>query len=92
MAGITGCAFYYRPAGGKASGEKTTGPSGLTSRQTSNRAELRAVIAALQYRVWYHRKYGTKPGEGREKVIIATDSQYVVLGITEWIRTKTRLM
>jgi ribonuclease HI len=37
------------------------------------------VIAALQYRVWY--------GEGWKKLVIATDSEYVVKGATEWVRT-----
>jgi ribonuclease HI len=50
------------------------GPSGESHPQTSNRAELRAVIAALQYRVWY--------GEGWKKLVIATDSEYVVKGAT----------
>ncbi|KAK6503039.1 hypothetical protein TWF481_008074 [Arthrobotrys musiformis] len=89
-----GCAFYYRPAGTKASGERTTGvvsfrlenhgPNGLPGLQTSNRAELRAVIAALQYRVWHYRR--GKPGEARKRIVIATDSEYVVLGITTWIK------
>jgi len=44
---------------------------------TSNRAELRAAIAALECRFW-----GT---EGWTHVTIATDSTYVVNGITEWV-------
>ncbi|KAK6536514.1 hypothetical protein TWF281_000742 [Arthrobotrys megalospora] len=87
-----GCAFRYRPAGFNALGETTgiisfrledTGPSGLKSLQTSNRAELRAVIGALRYRIWYYGQYG----EEYNKITIATDSEYVVLGITKWIRT-----
>lgn len=42
---------------------------------TSNRAELRAVIAALTFRFW--------PGETFSNVVIACDSEYVVLGICE---------
>ncbi|KAF8441898.1 ribonuclease H-like domain-containing protein [Kalaharituber pfeilii] len=44
---------------------------------TSNRAELRAIILGLGLRYW--------PGEGFESLVIATDSEYVVLGITERI-------
>ncbi|KIM38253.1 hypothetical protein M413DRAFT_30372 [Hebeloma cylindrosporum] len=45
--------------------------------QTSNRAELRAVLASLRLRMWI--------GEGFKKVVIACDSQYVVNGISAWI-------
>ncbi|GFF54576.1 RNase H domain protein [Aspergillus lentulus] len=48
------------------------------SGRTSNRAELRAVIAALQFRFW--------AGEGWTKVVIATDSEYLVEGATSWIK------
>lgn len=44
---------------------------------TSNRAELRAAIAALQFREW--------DGEGADEVVIATDSEYLVLGICDRI-------
>jgi ribonuclease HI len=54
------------------------GPTGHPRPQTSNRAELRAVIAALQFRFW--------AGEGWTKVVIATDSEYVVEGATSWIK------
>lgn len=43
--------------------------------QTSNRAELRACIAALRFRIWH--------SDGSKVVVIATDSEYVVLRITE---------
>lgn len=43
--------------------------------QTSNRAELRAVIAFLQMRVW--------EAGGANKFVIATDSEYVVEGICD---------
>jgi ribonuclease HI len=46
--------------------------------QTSNRAELRAVIAVLGFRHW--------PGEGFESLVIATDSSYVVEGATKWAK------
>lgn len=58
------------------------GPTGERYPQTSNRAELRAVIAALRFRFWFD--------EGFNKVVIATDSAYVVEGITKWISTWLR--
>ncbi|KAF3162040.1 hypothetical protein TWF788_002151 [Orbilia oligospora] len=67
-----GCAFYYRP-----NEEYET-----VSLQTSNRAEIRAVIAALDHRAWRD--------EACTRITIATDSQYVVHGITRWIRTWVR--
>jgi ribonuclease HI len=54
------------------------GPFGEPSLQTSNRAELRAVIAALRFRAWQ--------GEGFKSLVIATDSEYVVEGATNWAR------
>ncbi|KAB8212825.1 ribonuclease H-like domain-containing protein [Aspergillus novoparasiticus] len=54
---------------------------GLTAEiqpQTSNRAELRAVLAALRFRPW--------PNEGFNNLVIAADSAYVVEGITCWVR------
>lgn len=54
------------------------GPSGKFAAQTSNRAELRAAIAALQFRIW--------TGEGFSRFVIATDSEYLVKGATEWMR------
>ncbi|KAK3996561.1 ribonuclease H-like domain-containing protein [Cladorrhinum sp. PSN332] len=56
-----------------------TGPFGDDSMQTSNRAELRAVIAALRFRHW--------PGEGFHALVIATDSEYVVEGSVKWAKT-----
>ncbi|KXX78110.1 Ribonuclease H [Madurella mycetomatis] len=55
------------------------GPFGDDSIQTSNRAELRAVIAALRFRFW--------PGEGFHTLVVATDSEYVVEGSTNWAKT-----
>ncbi|KAI1359445.1 RNase H domain protein [Xylaria arbuscula] len=54
------------------------GPFGDPSIQTSNRAELRAVIAALRLRRW--------SGEGFRTIVIATDSEYVTVGCTEWAK------
>ncbi|CAF9934303.1 hypothetical protein IMSHALPRED_009669 [Imshaugia aleurites] len=45
--------------------------------ETSNRAELRAAIVALGLRAW--------TGEGFDKVVLACDSEYVVVGISEWV-------
>jgi ribonuclease HI len=55
------------------------GPDGELHRATSNRAELRAVIAALEFRQWW--------GEGFERIVIATDSEYVAYGVTAWLKT-----
>ncbi|KAI1261763.1 ribonuclease H-like domain-containing protein [Xylariaceae sp. FL1019] len=55
------------------------GPFGDPGIQSSNRAELRAVIAALRFRHW--------PGESFSRMVIATDSEYVTSGATEWVKT-----
>ncbi|GKZ35741.1 hypothetical protein AbraIFM66950_006494 [Aspergillus brasiliensis] len=52
------------------------GPGGQKHPHTSNRAELRAVIAACRFRCW--------TGEGFNRMVIATDSEYVVEGATCW--------
>ncbi|KAI0532380.1 ribonuclease H-like protein [Xylaria digitata] len=54
------------------------GPFGDPSIQSSNRAELRAVIAALRLRHW--------TGENFNTIVIATDSEYVTTGSTEWAK------
>lgn len=87
-----GCAFVYRPFagpdgvsvrnGGVCFRLETRGPEGANYPQTSNRAELRAVIAALQFSSWER--------EGWESLVIASDSEYVVLGITQWIQQRER--
>lgn len=55
-----GCAFYFRPPGPTVFGRtdgitsfclENAGPDGKIARQTSNRAESRAVIVVLQFRV-----------------------------------------
>ncbi|KAI1811184.1 ribonuclease H-like protein [Poronia punctata] len=80
-----GWAFVHGPghlgqACHKASGRlESKGPFGDPSVQSSNRAELRAVIAALRFRHWV--------GEGYDTLVIATDSEYVTKGATEWART-----
>ncbi|GAA5859337.1 hypothetical protein JCM1840_004568 [Sporobolomyces johnsonii] len=48
---------------------------GPREKHTSQRAELRAFLAALYLRYW--------PGEGTSHLVIATDSEYVAKGCTE---------
>ncbi|KAG9254524.1 ribonuclease H-like domain-containing protein [Emericellopsis atlantica] len=50
--------------------------------QTSNRAELRAIIAALRFHEWADESFRT--------LVIATDSSYAVEGATTWCRTWLR--
>ncbi|KAK5128594.1 hypothetical protein LTR08_004057 [Meristemomyces frigidus] len=78
-----GCAFVFKPepyspqegiVGFRLEAE---GPTGRAYPQTSNRAELRAAIAVLQYLPWNE--------EGCDTLVLATDSEYVVLGITQRI-------
>lgn len=47
--------------------------------QTKNRAELRAVLAALGSRWWF--------GEGFKKIVIACHSEYVMNEISSWFLT-----
>ncbi|KAK8071167.1 hypothetical protein PG997_011370 [Apiospora hydei] len=61
---------------------ESKGPFGDDAIQTSNRAELRAVIAALRFRHW--------AGENFHTAVIATDSEYVVEGSTVWAKTWVR--
>lgn len=65
----------YRTVSGRLENE---GPTGVAAAQTSNRAEMRAAIAALRFRAW--------DGEGFRTVVIATDSAYLVDGATSWAR------
>lgn len=58
------------------------GPFGEPCEQTSNRAELRAVIEALRAWDW--------AADGFRTIIIATDSEYAVKGATEWVRNWVR--
>ncbi|KAI0386105.1 ribonuclease H-like domain-containing protein [Hypomontagnella monticulosa] len=46
--------------------------------ETNSRAELLAVIAALQYRDWWL--------EGWKRIVIAADSEYLCKGATNWLR------
>lgn len=58
------------------------GPFGAPCVQTNNRAELRAVLAALRSHSW--------PSEGFHTAVVATDSEYVVEGATTWARDWVR--
>lgn len=78
-----GCAFVWNGIasptldGSLAFRLEEQGPTGQLYEPTSNRAELRAAIAALEFRVW--------AGEGWKRLVIATDSEYVALGATSWV-------
>ncbi|RYP07665.1 hypothetical protein DL765_009082 [Monosporascus sp. GIB2] len=81
-----GCSFKYKSAGGSRGhdpggtvgfGLERRGPGGEPRDPTSNRAKLRAVIAALEFREWH--------AEGWRRVVLATDLEYVVLGATRWL-------
>ncbi|GAA5875893.1 hypothetical protein JCM1840_002966 [Sporobolomyces johnsonii] len=50
---------------------------GPPEKHTSQRAELRALLAVLHYRQWDQ--------EGTSHLVIATDSEYVARGCTEWL-------
>ncbi|KAI1174412.1 hypothetical protein F4777DRAFT_589198 [Nemania sp. FL0916] len=54
------------------------GPFGHENAATSNRAELRAAIAALRHKEWRD--------DGFTSIVIATDSSYLVNGATSWAR------
>ncbi|KAJ7454511.1 ribonuclease H-like domain-containing protein [Mycena latifolia] len=79
-----GFAFVFNLSpGGKSSGAvEQKGPGGQVYTHTSNRAELRAVIAALKFRAWWD--------EGWKRVVIVTDSEYVSEGATIWMRSWAR--
>ena len=77
---VAGWAFVFNEDEGFVSGRlEKEGPSGELHPQTSNRAELRAVIAVLQFKEWVT--------EGWSKLVIATDSEYVAKGATDWMKT-----
>lgn len=56
---------------------ETQGPNGDIQKHTSNRAKLRAVIAALDFRLWYT--------EGWKRVVVVTDLEYIAMGATKWM-------
>ncbi|EJD46370.1 ribonuclease H-like protein [Auricularia subglabra TFB-10046 SS5] len=79
-----GCAFVYCDSqpGVKLPLEGTVGGP----EQTSNRAELRAVLLFLQMRLW--------EAGGADRIVVATDSEYVVEGactrLDGWVRRDWR--
>ncbi|CAK7220162.1 hypothetical protein SCUCBS95973_004065 [Sporothrix curviconia] len=56
---------------------KTMPEPGVLYSPTSNRADLRAVLAALQCLDWQY--------ENVRSIVIATDSTYVIYGCTSWL-------
>jgi ribonuclease HI len=82
---FAGCAVIYMPKGDP-SGHRSDcigfsiedrGPNGEFFNPESKRADLRAVVAALEFKVW--------SSEGWSRVTIASDSRYVCEGITKHI-------
>ena len=63
---------------------ENVGPTGQSNTHTSNRAELRAVVAALD--LVRQEKKGLEFWEPKEaaRLVIATDSTYVMYGATKW--------
>ncbi|KIY72179.1 hypothetical protein CYLTODRAFT_344448 [Cylindrobasidium torrendii FP15055 ss-10] len=75
-----GCAFIFHPNSPKQNVQfslEIKGPFNEEHPQSQDRATLRAVLGALTFREW--------DGEGFRRVVIATDSEYVVLGLTELV-------
>ncbi|KAI1486695.1 hypothetical protein F5X96DRAFT_653948 [Biscogniauxia mediterranea] len=75
FSGAPAPAFFFDDDGGQvgfALEEEARGPG-----PSSNRAKLRAVIAALQYRAWQE--------EGWRRIVVATNLQYVAFGATAWL-------
>lgn len=73
-----GWAFVLNPDRSVSGRLEQKGPFGDSAAQTSNRAELRAVLAVLRFRAW--------DGEGFKTIVFATDSEYVAEGATTWVR------
>ncbi|SPQ26751.1 605985cb-d4ee-4da0-81cb-a9ad04e6471e [Thermothielavioides terrestris] len=89
---VGGCSFIFKGSSSSSSPPSSTrqpvagsvafrlerrGPRGDAAPHTSNRAKLRAVIAALQFRAW--------AGEGWRRVVVLTDLEYIVWGATRWL-------
>lgn len=75
-----GYAFVYntQESGTVSDALEEKGPDGQAYIPTDNRAKLRAVIAALSFRIWWD--------EGWERFVIISDSEYVTKGATDWLR------
>ncbi|KGO67709.1 hypothetical protein PEX1_010100 [Penicillium expansum] len=78
--GRAGCSFVYNnsTSGFARLPLEFEGPTGQHHTMTVDRAHIRAAIAALRYRDW--------AADDFSRLIIATDSQYLVEGITILIR------
>jgi len=85
-----GWAFTYRPSAYSSTGQLTyagtvftrlenEGPDGRVHHLGTGRAELRAVVGALQFRDW-----ATDCNSAWRSIVIATDSKYVYVGATEY--------
>ncbi|CAN8097991.1 unnamed protein product [Discula destructiva] len=85
---VAGSSFIFKPSNEAAVSSQTSagkiafrveaqGPSGDVQPHTSNRAKLRAAIAALEFLPW--------ETEGWTRVVIVTDLEYIARGATEWI-------
>ncbi|EFQ28927.1 hypothetical protein CGRA01v4_10397 [Colletotrichum graminicola] len=77
---VGGCGFVFnsQEGGSVRFPLEGLGVDGELYPMTSNRAELRAALGALSFRTWH--------GEGVERLVIATDSEYVATGATLWVR------
>jgi ribonuclease HI len=64
-----GCSVIFQPGGSFSFHLEKLGPDGIEHTPTQSRAKLRAVIAALQYRLWHV--------EGWKHLVIATDLEYI---------------
>ncbi|KAM7205405.1 hypothetical protein V8F20_003174 [Naviculisporaceae sp. PSN 640] len=76
-----GWSFIYnsRPTDHHSGQVEQKGPDGQVHSPTAQRAELRAVVMALEFRFW--------AAEGWEQVVMTTMSDYVVTGATDRLRT-----
>ncbi|KAF9467623.1 ribonuclease H-like domain-containing protein [Collybia nuda] len=70
-----GCGVVFRPDGKGCISFPLERTKGINP--TNNRAEIRAAHAAFGLRYW--------SGEGFQRVVIATDSEYLVRGISEYV-------
>ena len=81
---------------GHVSSASRVGPFGHAEVPTNNRAELRAVVAALGFMLTEGRgngrpaAFGTWVDKDISKLVIATDSTYVANGATKWARNWER--
>jgi ribonuclease HI len=75
-----GCGFVYG-AGATSTVSfslENRGPDGKVYPATSIRAELRAIIGALEFRPWW--------AEGWERVVLIVDNEMLSYGATGWLR------